>query len=297
MKFWIKICAVALLIFACKVQAFSFVSKTKSTLSNALAITVFPDYFPFGYRTTEDPDITDVTGSVFRDVMTEMVEPDEKKYLIYRYFDTAKDGLRSMKSGEIQGYMGAFYAMDNFDFMFPAMINNPVHLMTVPDKIGDIKNVDDLKKHKGIYLQNEPFSAHILNIFEQLALKPVDNPDEAYRQLLVGEADYMIGSYYYQYALILDRGLRGYIAFSSRPLWNMPMFLAFSKNTKNKKAVRDYFRSILNQGFAEKVLERIKFLIHEKEEQTTGIVPPSYVNTSVSDELTPADEMVKEEQK
>lgn len=288
MKFFIKICTFVSLLFALSAYGASVIINKQYTPDKPLVCTTYSDYFPFGYYEIDFRQ-RKVFKSVFEDILQEYNIPP-KNFCSYRHIDLLQEATLEMKSGKVQLFMGAFYLPDDFDFIYPALLNNPVHLMMLPDKIDGIHHVEDLKKLKGIYLQNEPFSPHIINIFKQLSLTSVDNVDDAYRRLLIGEADYMLGSYFYQYPQVLERGLKGYIAFSARPLWNMPMFFALSKSTKNAKEIHEYFRRIINKSFQEKIMQRIKELIEQKEQQTIGIVPPTYANLNAQQTLTPADE-------
>ena len=170
--------------------------------------------------------------------------------------------------------------------------------MMLPNRIHEVKTVTDLKNLKGAYIQNEVFSDYMLGVFSNLSLTPLEDADEAYKQLLIGDIDFILGSYYYQYPMILQRGLREYVAFSSRPLWNMPMFVALSKRIENKVDIYEYFRKLLTGGtFKEKVLQYIKQRIKQKEEMFAGVVPPMYAKPQNANDLTPAQERLKEKQK
>ena len=288
MKILVKICAFLSLIFAFTAYSASVIIEKQSTLEEPLKITTYSPYFPFGYE-GENNDSKDLLKSVFRDVLSEF-DTRPKRIFSYRSFDSLKEAVLDVKSGKTQVFMGAFYTAEEFDYIFPAILNNPVHLMMLPDKITNIHKAEDLKKLKGIYLQTEPFAPHILNIFKQLSLTPVADVDEAYKQVLTGQADYMLGSYFYHYAQVVERGLKGYIVFSARPLWNMPMFIALSKQLKDSKNVREYFTRLVTRDFHAKIVERIKVLMQEKEQKSIGVVPPAYINQNAQQELTPADE-------
>lgn len=268
-------------------------------ISGTIYMTSFSDYEPFGYKTKgEDGDNT--VGSVFRDVLREVLPASRHFGISYNYFDTVSDAVIDMKKGQTHVFLGAFYAtssFDDFDFVFPAILNDPVHIMMLPERISEIKKIEDLKNLKGVYVGSEMFSDYMLKVFEDLSLEKVTDADEAYKKLFLREADYILGSFYYHYVNIIEKGLKGYIAFSSRPLWNMPMFIAFSKRLENRKSIQEYFRKlILQETFKEKLLARIKEFVQEKEEAFAGSVPPMYIKQNGENELTPADEILTGEQ-
>lgn len=297
MKFLTKIIFIFALLLSFNAHAISILQGADDSLYGKIYLTSFADYFPFGYKMIGE-DSTDTVGSVFRDVLSELKPKETNLTFGYHYFNTTSEAAIDMKTGKTHVFLGAFYAtslFDDFDFVFPSILNSPIHLMMLPDRITEVKTIEDLKNLKGIYVQNEEFSSHLLNIFQDIGLTPVQNTDEAYQKLLLGEVDFILGSFYYQYVKVLESGLKDYIAFSSRPLWNMPMFIALSKRYENRKQVHEFFRRIVsNDIFKEKVLARIKQMIEEKEEEFAGAVPPMYIRQSGEDELTPADEMQKE---
>lgn len=299
MKFFIKTIFIFCLFGAVKVYAASMIEGAEEGISGTIYMTSFGDYEPFGYKTTgEDGDNT--VGSVFRDVLAEMLPTNKHFAVAYNYFDTVSDAVIDMKTGRTHCFLGAFYAtssFDDFDFVFPALLNNPVHIMMLPERIKEIKKIEDLKNLKGVYAGSEMFSDYMLSVFEDLSLEKVTDADEAYKKLFLRETDYILGSFYYHYVNIIEKGLKGYIAFSSRPLWNMPMFMAFSKRLENRKNIQEYFRKlILEETFKEKLLTRIKEFVQEKEEAFAGSVPPMYIKQNGENELTPADEILTGEQ-
>lgn len=300
MKFLTKTVFVFCFFLTMKVYAASMIQGGPEQISGTIYMTSYPDYVPFGYKIIGEK-VHDVFGSVFRDVFSELLPKESNFAVSYNYFDTVSEAVIDMKTGKTQAFMGAFYAsasFDDFDFVFPALLNNPVHIMMLPERIGEIKKAEDLKNLKGAYVKSEMFSNYMLSVFEDLGLEGVESTDEAYKKLLLRETDYVLGSYYYHYIKVIENGLKGYIAFSSKPLWNMPMFLAFSKRVENRKSILEYFRKlILTETFKEKLLSRIKEIVEEKEAEFAGSVPPMYILQRGENDLTPADEIVTGEQK
>lgn len=296
MKCFKKIILLLFVCFALKAQALSILKIAEKPLNRELVYTSYGDYFPFGYL-GKDSRGNRALMSVIKDAYLELF-PEEKDIDSFKYYPTISEAMFDMTDGKVNVYIGAFYSTSDFndlDFVFPAILNNPIHLMMVPSKISKVKQVDDLKSLKGIYASNEHFSDYMLKTFSDLNMKGVKDVDEAYESLMTGEADYILGSYYYHYAQIVERGLKSHIAFSSKPLWNMPMFIAISKNINDRKAIHDYFRGLVStDAFKNKILEKIKQALEQKEQESIGVVPPMYVRQGKAGELTPADELIKE---
>ena len=297
MKFLTKILFFSTFLYALNAHALSILKHAEDDLRGNYSVTSYSDYFPFGYKTYAPN--KSALDSVFKDALSDLSQSSKASFS-YIYFENISDAVIHMKEGKTQIFLGAFYAtnsFDDFDFVFPAALNNPIHLIMLPNKIGEVKSTEDLKNLKGIYLQTEIFSDHMLQVFHDYSFAPVSDADEAYKKLLTQEVDFIIGSYYYQYAQVLERGLKDYVAFSTRPLFNMPMFIALSKRTGNKIELQEYFRRLLaNNTFKQKVLEHIKQRIKEKENACVGVVPPMYIKPQSTNDLTPADERLEETQ-
>ena len=292
MSFLKKICVCLLCLIAFKAGAFSILTKVENLSEDKLSLASYPDYYPFAYG-QKNLNLGYDSESVFKMALEKNV-PERMSYFLFPYYETVNDVVYDMEDGKVQIFMGAFYSTSSFnelDFVFPAILNSPIHLMMVLSKISEVKQTEDLKKLKGIYVEREAFSDYMLKTFQDLNMTSVETPDEAYEKLIVGDVDFILGSYYYHYAKVLERGLKDYVSFSSRPLWNMPMFFAISKKTEDRKTVHEYFRRLASSdAFHQDLLDIIKEMIKQKEEESVGVVPPMYVRKAQDGELTPADE-------
>lgn len=293
MKFSIQIFLTTLFLLAFNTQAAMLSSKSADNTKIEILVTTFPDFYPFGYNRLGARNMME-SHSVFENVLEKMLVGDT--YLMrYKPYDDTKKALSDVRLGKADMFLGMYYstkAFEGIDFVFPAALNNPVHLMMMPDKISLIKNTQDLEKLKGIYSNEEYFSDFMIQNLKNLNVEAVETTDKAYEMLMTGQADFIVGSYYYNYAKILEKGLKGYISFSSKPLWSMPLFIGLSKTYKNRKAVKAHLERILNKPeFKQTVLSDLKENMRLLEETTQGIVAPLYVRKSLENELTPADEM------
>lgn len=294
-----KIIGLLLVISLVNLDAFAMKMVSVSGDVAELKITSFSDYIPFGYL-NKNGKSDEMLNSVFKKSLDTFFPQNGYKPK-YEIFETTENALQNMHRGQTNLFIGAYYSthiFDDFEFVFPALFNNSVHLMMIPSRIKDVRQVADLKNLKGIYCKKEYFNDHVMQNFKAIGVKEVLSEDEAYEALLTGKADFMLGSYYTNYVALLKKGLKNRVAFSSKPLWNMPMFLALSKMTPNLKIVRQRLQKMLRQEeFKNNILQNMKDFVEDVEKNSAGVVPPTYVNTDSQNVLTPADEQQLERDK
>lgn len=294
-----KIIGLLLVVSLVNLDAFAMKMVSVSGDVAELKITSFSDYIPFGYL-NKNGKSDEMLNSVFKKSLDTFFPQNGYKPK-YEIFETTENALQNMHRGQTNLFIGAYYSthiFDDFEFVFPALFNNSVHLMMIPSRIKDVRQVADLKNLKGIYCKKEYFNDHVMQNFKAIGVKEVLSEDEAYEALLTGKADFMLGSYYTNYVALLKKGLKNRVAFSSKPLWNMPMFLALSKITPNLKIVRQRLQKMLRQEeFKNNILQNMKDFVEDVEKNSAGVVPPTYVNTDSQNVLTPADEQQLERDK
>lgn len=285
--FFINICT-------CNKQAYCQITEQKSNLHLDIKASSYPDYEPFSY-----PEYTSdfiYIDTIFNNAVSKILETNNIKTYVVSY-DTYNDNIQGAKNGKFDLLFGIYNEthteykqFENIEYFYPAGIQNPIHLIMLPDNISKIKSTTDLKKLKGIYIQKEYFSDYLHKIFTENNIQPVDTPLIAYEKLFLGEVDYIIGSYYYNYVQALKLGLKDYISFSKKPLWTMPMFIAISLKSKNYSRLKSLIsKNITKQSFAKDIEESLKNIVKKYEEKNIGIVPPLFV-LQQNDALTPADE-------
>ncbi len=289
---WILLYA---LLFICAAVQAAILGKDFSGNKTKITATTFSDFFPFGY-TVPVGEYNKALGSVFENVLQKFFEGDTYT-LEYKLYDDLKEAATSVRLGQTDIFIGAYYAsktFDGIDYVFPAAFENPVHILMSAQSTNTIKSMADLENLKGIYNKQEHFSDFVMQNFERMHLSGVENADEAYRMLLTGEADYMLGSYYYNYVKTVEMGLKSDLVFSANALWNMPMFFAVSQMCDKKDSlVAHLTRAVTNPEFSETLVRDIKETIKNFEIQHQGIVAPAYIRKGHDNELTPADEKIK----
>lgn len=291
-KFWLLLTLILSLAVHSADAQYMVDKSNRSGNKQNIKVTSFPDYFPF----SEKQDFPEKLITIFDQGLKDFALDGnyEIKYVI---FDDYSDAVNGVRRGKADLLLGSYYATklySGLEYIYPAALHNPIHVIMLPKNISKVEKVEDLKNLKGIYLQNEHFSDYMIKNFEKFNIKPVPTPYEAYEKLFVGDVDFIIGSYYYNYAYTLQTGLKDYVAFSKAALWNMPLFLAISKASPISKQLRVSLTKFINtEMFKQSISAELQNKIHTLEEQTRGIVPPKFVRVESLDELTPADEQLQ----
>ena len=169
-------------------------------------------------------------------------------------------------------------------------MNNPIHVIILPRNQEKIKTTEDLKNLKGVYVATEHFSGYMLNNFKRYNISPAANALEAYEKLFIGQIDYIIGSYYYNYVQASLLGLKNEVVFSKAALWNMPLFLVVSKASQyNERIKRVLSRYVMKPAFKDMVEKSLRDKVREFEIVGQSVVPPSFVRKQTAEDITPAD--------
>ncbi len=270
----------SLIMLISNVFAFVDVTKTEQSEGETLNTYSFINYPPFGSI------VYGQTFSQLESVFLEELEKfaKERKYFIspYAVSDNYIDNIRAIRSGEIDLIIGCYYATKMYsgiDFVFPAVISNPIHAVMMPDRINEANTVENLKHLKGIRVKTEIFSDFVENALKEFNLQTVDNLDEAYEKIFVGDADYIIGGYYYMLISAIKSGVRPYVSFSRQPLWNIPVFIGISKMTRvDKKLLMKLLTAWSNsKQVKDNIHKKIQDTINALEVEYEGTVPPMYV--------------------
>lgn len=292
-KFWLVLFFLLPLIPGL-VSAQSMVSDKKSSRRVYLKLTSFPEYYPFSF--TEKQGQTKELQTVFTDGINLFAKTGDYQ-LTYEAITDYDKAVADVRRGEIDILLGMYYDTKLYaglEYLYPAAMNNPVHVAMLPQNISKVAAVEDLKSLRGLYIEKEYFSDYMINNFKRYNIKPVENAFKAYEQLFTGQADYVVGSYYHNYAEVCRLGLKDYVAFSKNPLWNMPLFIGVSKASRSHNRLNVLLKRFMaTEPFKQSIGESLKRFLRDMEIQTQGVVPPKFVRAESLSEQTPADEMAK----
>ncbi len=240
--------------------------------------TGFPDYPPFGYSSPEKA--TDYFGSIF----TFVIEDYAKQANFLTTYDTHGNYdqlVRNVRGGKLDFILGAYSASADYagiELIYPALINNPVVVITPLYSTVKISSVSDLKNLKGGMGSYEYFSDFVNQQISALNVQKVEKPYDLYKMLFTKEIDYVLASEYNARVLLAELGLKTQISMSS-PVWSIPVFIGISKAS--------LFRDKLKRGLTkissapetrEKLISVLQDYINKIEEKNIGIVAPDFIN-------------------
>lgn len=275
-KFGIFVLLLAL--FAPRAEAVNMVKK-ETYFDGVIKITGLPDYPPFAYY--ENGVLKGALVQPTIDVMQNQeinIEPEK----------CSEDDIKNPKilityarSGDIQLFAGAYANTSLFSglaMLYPAAITNPIHIITLYDKAEEnIHSDEDLIKLRGVVSSSEYFNDFILQKIKKLNVEFVDTPFDAYKKVILGEADYMLGSLYYNRIMISRLGLGAYLTYSERPIFKMPIFVAMSKVTPYLSLYIEAFKNEFSKPeYIRRVKEEIINIINDETARNSGVIPPSF---------------------
>lgn len=277
-------------------NVYSQVTEQKSNERAIVCATSYPDYKPLSYTYTKNHN--DIFYNVFENYMKNILM-ENNLVISLETNKTYKENVHQTIRGKCDLLLGMYNETQNkikefeqIEYIFPAVLNNPINLIMLPDNVSKIKNFDDLKKLKGVYISKEYFSDYIYEVLSNYGIEPEEDVKKAYEKLFLGEIDFIVGSYYYHYIQSVQLGLKDYISFSKKSLWKIPMFIGVSQRSKHYKRLKLLLaKKFINSSTSEIIEEEIKNVIKEIETNNIGIVPPSFVLQQDSNVLTPADEI------
>lgn len=245
----------------------------KKISSSILRTVSFPDYYPLG-RTTSghyeglfDEFLLDFR--TFANFTAELFRDDD-------YVETIRRGAKG-RADIILGMYSDTSIYGDLKFIYPAAIDNPVHLVMLPSRIGEIKKIADLQNLKGAIDSREHWSDFVHDQMENFNLEKVDNSYDLYGKLMRGEIDYIFTTYWFGMAEMMKLGVQNLVTVSKKSIWNMPVFIGISKISVEREYLSHNLTQWLSrQEVRDKIKQRAIDILHRIEEENKGTVPPSY---------------------
>ncbi len=247
----------------------------KSHSQVKLQVVGFFDYYPFGqYQNNE-----------YSGVFKPFIEYFSKygKYIL-DYMPISKnyeDTIRDVVKGEADIVLGMYAETSLYSdlkYIYPAAIDNPVHLVMLPSRIGEVRSVGDLKNLKGAVHAKERFSDYVKDRLNDLKVEYVDNSYDLYGKLIRGEIDYVLTGIYFGTIETAKLGLRHQVAFSRQGIWNMPVFIGISKASFHREYLSHTLSVMLGKPETrEKIKNDMMEIVNGIISQYAGTVPPTYI--------------------
>ena len=270
----------AMLLFMPNVHASNLVER-ENYLKDSLIVVGLPDFPPFAWYDEQNRFYSAFLQPTIEFMKKQQVEIVPAKQSRKDMHDL-QTTLIDTRSGLYNLFIGANSDTKLYKglmMIYPASVSNPIHLITYRDaKIhNQIHNINDLQKLRGVVSRSEYFSDFVLRKFKELNVEFVADSLEAYRKIITSEADYMMGSLYFNRIEAAKYGLETYLTYSKKPLYKIPIFIAISKETPLLSQYLNAFKiEFSNPDYSLAVKKEIVRIINEETEKYVGVVPPSF---------------------
>lgn len=242
-----------------------------------------PDYPPFSYY----------QGSKYKSVFLKpLYEFAQKRHIELEQYRINHSPVKNLNKQLLltsscanQLFIGAYPETKMFNklhLIYPAVVSNPIHVITLPATNSKIKSTADLKNLKGAAIKTEYFSDFVMRKIKPLNLEYTESPYEAYEKLFTEEIDYIIGGLYYNKMEASKYGIEQYLSYSKTPIFKIPVFISTCEKMPRliafEKAIKEEMRK---PEFAETVKSAISDMVNKTLEKNQGVVPPAFAKKVV----------------
>ncbi|MBP5698048.1 MAG: ABC transporter substrate-binding protein [Alphaproteobacteria bacterium] len=223
-------------------------------------------------------------GSVFSKIFNETLRNKGIDIsLVYNaetYDKIVQNFERNEHKNKINAHFGVYYQETPYSknkYIFPAFFVNEIHVFTSLQNSVEIEKKSDLKKYKGIHPATDKVSNFIKKEFEEYGIKEVESFSKAFEELLTGQTDYIVASYYPGAIELYKTGIKDYVSISQEAVWKMPMFIRVDPNVMHNKKIKELEKILKSEEYKKQQIEAFEELLEIYRENTRGIVPPKYV--------------------
>ena len=152
-----------------------------------------------------------------------------------KYMGSWEDAQAAARDGKADMIFGIYYNDERatyLDYVQPPFTYDDVAVFVVKGKEFDFKGQDDLIGKKGVTNQGESYGAEFDAFMkDKLDVARAAGIDAAFKDLLAGNADYLIAGYYPGLAEAAKEGLKDKVVALDQALLSAEMFVAFSKKS------------------------------------------------------------------
>lgn len=295
MKLRIKLVILTLIAAIASSNCFAFVryeEKMAKKLVREVKVTGFIDFIPYGYNVTNDLGKQEYR-TVFKPII-DIFKEDNNLQIVYKTRKkTYEELVQDVRRGDIDVILGVYYNTEMYhglELVYPAIINSPLTVFVLPDRVNDIKEADDLKKLKGVRLANEPYNDFVKEQLAQYDLETVDKPYDLFERLFTKKVDYILINHYMGLIEAAKLGLKDQISIAKQTIWNMPLFFGVSKFAKDRKMITKKLTEYSkDENVKQKVLDNLNAIVTDIEKQNFGVVPPTFgLENDVKKNIAPA---------
>lgn len=300
------------LIFSCCLLMSNNVSAQMKNYTNiikkaeAIKVTGYMDYPPFGYIQEERNDYGEIIEytyhSVFEDILNDLKNNSNVKIsYIFSSKQNTEQFISDINSGKIDIFLGAYNDTKRFkrtELVFPSILNNPVTVITMPETAAQLKDLNQLKQMRGAVCNQDEFSDYVKRQMNEYQLEYVETPYQLFEKLYTGEVDFVFTTQYFGIIEAAKLGIRDYLSFSKQIVWNMPIFIGISQLSPNRKFLSQKLSSYSeNPEHKIKLEKKLQDLIYEIELKNRGVVPPAFIKKENSNNSTSSLDLLSQEDK
>jgi polar amino acid transport system substrate-binding protein len=163
------------------------------------------------------------------------IAKDLKIPLESKYMGTWAEAQAAARDGKADMIFGIYYNDERasyLDYVQPAFMFDEVVIFVAKGKSFAYKGQDDLIGKKGVTNEGESYGTDFdAFIKDKLTVARADGIDAAFKELLAGNADYLIAGYYSGLAEAAKDGVKDQVEALSPTILEAEMFIAFSKNS------------------------------------------------------------------
>jgi len=181
-------------------------------------------------------------------MLVETIAKDLKVPLESKYMGTWGEAQAAARDGKADMIFGIYYNDERakyLDYVQPAFMYDEVVVFVAKDKPFTYKDENDLIGKKGVTNQGESFGNDFdAFIKDKLNVTRVNGIDAAFKDLLAGNADYLIAGYYSGLAEAAKDGIKDKVEALSPAIIEAEMFVAFSKKSPCKSLAPKFGQEI-----------------------------------------------------
>ena len=266
----------------------------KDTRLRKITILGYQDYCPISWTKRSKGSLSDHFETALQPLLDKLTEQGRFEFIYMSDNTPVDEMMQEIRKGQIDIFLGAYSQTEMFTgihYIFPAAFINPITIFMLPNKISQVKSIDDLKNLKGVRNTNEPLSDFVNAQIAKLNPIEVDSAYKGFEKLFTREADYFITSYYNGIIEATRIGIKHQIAPAKQALWNIPVFMGVSKTSKYRDYLSKRFTKYLNDPqMTEAIKANINKIIHDFEIEYQGVVPPTFG----LDKVQPSDQTAAE---
>ena len=183
------------------------------------------------------------------DVFEELAKKLQLRYQVFGYA-TDQEAINELKKGNVDLLIGVYTPEATIgrgaSTIFPAFFLNTFSVFYRKDRAFDVQGLSSLNNKKGVIRRAENlYPLFFRRITDDMDIS-VDTTEGAFKKLLTGEIDYLIGSPYSIEAELRRYKLHNVIVSSSKQIFSAAMFMALTQATDCFK-----LRNILSDALSE----------------------------------------------